>query len=305
MSLYKYINEDVAQFILKNKVIRFTQPIAFNDPYDVYPKLSKIISDEKVKEMFHILTADEKMVEDLLDDSINQTYPTLTPQQKALFSIIPVKDWLKQHIKLRYNSIYEFIESHINYETMRVQMIEKILVIISTYIGVLSLSKISNNLLMWSHYSNCHKGVVLEFDEKHTFLKQFENSYYPHDIEVEYSHIRPEIVIDKFNFTPEESMEMSRKILFIKSYEWLYEKEFRIIRFLQNAKKLDYLDKNGYEIFVFNFPKELLKGIILGSKITEATKEKIFNTILEEKWDLSISQASLNQDNFCIDIKAT
>ena len=299
------MNEDIAEYVLNNKVVRFTQPIAFNDPYDVYPKLSKLISDEKIKEMFSILTADEKMVEDLLDESIAKTYPTLSPQQKILFSMIPAKKILKQHIKLRYNSFYEFIESNINYEKMRELAISNFVVMISTYIGVLSLSKISNSMLMWSHYSNCHKGIVLEFDETHPYLKQFENNTYTKNIEIEYTHERPEIILEKFSFTSEESMEMSKKILFTKSYEWFYEKEFRIIRFLQNAKKLDFLDNNGYEVFVFDFPKELLKGIIFGSKISGYNKEKIFDAIKKNHWDhLNVSQACLNRESYCIDINA-
>ncbi len=36
--------------------------------------------------------------------------------------------------------------------------------------GVLSLTETQDNLLMWSHYSGQHTGMVIEFDESHSFL---------------------------------------------------------------------------------------------------------------------------------------
>src|SRR5689334_12905182 len=36
--------------------------------------------------------------------------------------------------------------------------------------AILSLSKIRNNLLMWAHYCDSHRGFVLGFDSTHTFF---------------------------------------------------------------------------------------------------------------------------------------
>jgi hypothetical protein len=158
---------------------------------------------------------------------------------------------------------------------------------------------------MWSHYSNCHKGIVLEFDENHPFLCQFEQSNFSENIEVEYTSERPELYIESFDITPEESMEVSKKILFTKSTEWSYEEEYRIIRFLNNIKKLSYSDSNGYDIYVKEFPKELITGIILGSKIDSDYKTKLYDIIEENSYNINIKQASLSPENYKIILKAT
>ena len=45
-------------------------------------------------------------------------------------------------------------------------------------IGIFSLSKVPDNILMWSHYADSHKGIVLEFDSNHAYFNKFkyENS---------------------------------------------------------------------------------------------------------------------------------
>jgi hypothetical protein len=100
-------------------------------------------------------------------------------------------------------------------------------------------------------------------------------------------------------------MEVSKKILFTKSTEWSYEEEYRIIRFLNNIKKLSYSDSNGYDIYVKEFPKELITGIILGSKIDSDYKTKLYDIIEENSYNINIKQASLSPENYKIILKAT
>lgn len=172
------MSAEVAHFMLSNNLIRFTQPIAFNDPYDVYPRLSNIIPDEKVKELFLMLTGNELAIEELINKAIEQEEPKLTPELKALFSIIPLKKLFNTYIKKNYNSFNEFFLSQVSPQSFRDRFIPSFLFFISNYIGILSLSKICDNLLMWSHYGNCHKGIVVEFDDNHPFLQQFENGVF-------------------------------------------------------------------------------------------------------------------------------
>lgn len=95
-------------------------------------------------------------------------------------------------------------------------------------------------------------------------------------------------------------------MLFTKSIEWAYEKEYRIIRFLNNSHKLDYLDKNGYEIFVHSFPKELIKGIIWGGKIEREQKEKIIDSIKSNGYsNIVCKQAELSPEDYLINIVTT
>lgn len=306
MNLYKYLSVDIAKYIIANKVIRFTQPIAFNDPYDVYPRLAKILSDEKINELTLKLVSNEQLINKLLDEAIKQELPNLSPELKNIFSIVPIKGFLNTYIEKKYNSHYDLLKKYISPEKFRENLIEKFLFVLSNQIGILSFSKVNNNILMWSHYGNSHKGIVIEFDGGHSFLQQFENGVFQDVIEIEYTNKRPEFIVETFEPTFEESLKMSKKVLFTKAKHWSYEKEFRVIKYLKNALKLEYLDKNGFEIFVYELPKEIIKGIIWGSKTHLKDIEDITSLLYSNGYsNVYFKKAELSSEDFHLNVIAT
>ena len=71
-----------------------------------------------------------------------------------------------------------------------------------------------DNLQMWSHNGNGHKGVCLKFDASKTFFTSA--------LQVRYDSTYPRIL-----FSPEDQDASVRKILLSKSKDWAYEKEWR------------------------------------------------------------------------------
>lgn len=107
-------------------------------------------------------------------------------------------------------------------------------------IGVLSLSKNYDNILMWSHYSASHTGLVFEFEptiDTECFVRPMSVEY--HDNYQLLSYTKP--------FTEE-----SIKLMLTKHLSWKYEEEFRCID----------LQYYGAKQFL---PTELT-GIIFGAK---------------------------------------
>jgi hypothetical protein len=84
--------------------------------------------------------------------------------------------------------------------------------------GVFCLTEDPLNLLMWSHYASEHKGLVVGFDTSNYFFRQ--DLY-----KVTYKNQRIGDITDK-------------ELLTTKSNDWMYEKEFRLIRRLHNADVL-------------------------------------------------------------------
>lgn len=37
--------------------------------------------------------------------------------------------------------------------------------------GILCLAEAPDNLLMWAHYADCHRGFVVQFDDTHPFFQ--------------------------------------------------------------------------------------------------------------------------------------
>ncbi len=102
---------------------------------------------------------------------------------------------------------------------------------ISEYIenGVVSLTETNDNLLMWAHYANEHKGIVVEFDTSNEFFTETyveeERPYYGKINRVLYRKQR----LKEFKSLVEP--------YFHKSDEWLYEKEHRFLVSLFKADK--------------------------------------------------------------------
>lgn len=97
---------------------------------------------------------------------------------------------------------------------------------------LLSVSKTSQNTVMWAHYADKHKGAVIGID----FDNVFPDTNGPRGIlmdSVSYSEHRP-----KMNILSELVLEELRKTLFTKSVDWRYEEEFRTIFLVDSLEKL-------------------------------------------------------------------
>ena len=89
-------------------------------------------------------------------------------------------------------------------------------------IGVISLSETCDNLLMWSHYADEHRGMVLELDTSDSFFAK-KTEHHRHLRRVKY---RKQRLTEKH---PEKTdYESLMDLFFIKSDDWQYEKEYRL-----------------------------------------------------------------------------
>ena len=116
--------------------------------------------------------------------------------------------------------------------------------------GILSLSKSNENIIMWSHYANEHKGLVFELQVNEDY--KFFHGYGVVEYEEKYD------LLSYTNLIPEKDY----AILFLTKYiYWQYEEEIRII---------DY-NKNGTR----KFNKSVLKTIYFGYRADETNIKKI------------------------------
>lgn len=102
--------------------------------------------------------------------------------------------------------------------------------------GIFSLSESNRSLLMWAHYADQHKGMVIGLEDN--FLADNKNNnipprliYSPNPIKVNYDTIRFDV--SEFHHSEPNLESVSKllamKMLITKSDDWLYEKEYRSI----------------------------------------------------------------------------
>ena len=158
--------------------------------------------------------------------------------------------------------------------------------------GIISLTTNNDNLLMWSHYSDEHKGIVIGFDIDENDPSDF--FYTPTTCrfeKVKYSQSRQfEGIINENNLD-----EVKLHYSIIKSNEWNYESEYRFILSYKDADIL-YLNKKNS---LFEKTLEILELNIDELKNDERyayidlTENKIDDDKLFMVWFLSSHNGSL------------
>jgi hypothetical protein len=249
--LYKYIpwNNDRCRKMLFNNNIYFTSPSRFNDPFDCSLNI-------RLGESVKTLT-----LEVLLQDY----YPKSS----------------RSEIEKMAHTI-SGIASSILDETAFIQKNFAERIYLS--VGVFSLSEINDNILMWSHYSNSHKGMCIGFKtlELRNFLKEHFDKNLVVLSKMEYSKEYPDINLD------EKDEDIGRKLLKTKADNWRYEKEWRFILNGRTDKEVE-------------LPEGVLSEIILGCRMPRNHKIEIIEHLRDRKEKIELKEAYPNSREFKLD----
>ena len=119
-------------------------------------------------------------------------------------------------------------------------------------------SKTEKEVLMWSHYSDKHKGMCFQFDvekDPNLFISPYIVEYVP--------SISPK------NYFLEPANEFIRQVITTKRYKWRYEQEVRVIKY-PDETNINYADKGK----TFGFKPEALRKIIFGCNASKETISK-------------------------------
>jgi hypothetical protein len=161
---------------------------------------------------------------------------------------------------------------------------------------MLSLTGKRNNLLMWSHYADSHRGFVIGFDSDNPFFhREKPRTMTPLD-EVTYSNKRPVMPpFEKSN--PENAYEM----FLTKSEEWAYEEELRMFAQPRMANGVE-KDSRGFAIYLFDMPPEVFVEIIFGLLMSADVKHEIAAIVEERYPHIELHEAKLSETDFDLDI---
>jgi hypothetical protein len=229
--------------IFNNNYIYLSDPTSFNDPYECSPILT--IPESRLKRDFYI------------KNMIRTQFPSKNKkEQEKLIKEAKIQINNSDYQELVYR---EFIKT----------------------IGIYSLSEKNNDILMWGHYANAHKGLCIEFDKSQI------NILFGLVLKVNYSDKYP--IVNTFDLdNPDEF----RKALLTKSNHWDYEQEWRIL-------KLSSAGGPGKHYF----SPELLTGVIMGALISPEDKEIILGWVSNYPTKINIYQAKINRTEYQLDIE--
>ena len=245
--VYKYTRIDNFERMISNSCILFKNPSLFNDPYDCYPDL---ISFEKVPADFRQYLID-KFQPSLSDAKVTEIKNQLATKSDSEIT------------KIFRDEVFPLEQSSL---------------------VVTCFSEKYDNLLMWSHYSDSHRGICLGFD----LQKLYQNfkKYYPALIKVKYTD-----QLERIDYFIEKKKAIINWFR-IKSDCWNYEKEVRIV--LTNIK----LDSTKQ--IAIPFDTETINSIYLGTNINRDHENIIRSSVLNKLPKTRIFKMRLKEDSFSL-----
>lgn len=283
-SIFKYFNENRID-LFENGLVRFSPPKAFNDPFETFPNFISMAPHEAIDEFFETFDSDPDYYEKIFENCLKNDpkFKTLPSPQKHLMATMVKKEMQENRAEMS-KQIRTFARSAVKFQGKhRHIMIETMLNTFNKSFAILCLTEKKDNLLMWAHYANSHKGFVLEFHTEHPFFRQTaEPTIAGHLRKVRYTLEKP-----KFTFfddsLPKAQVTQSwvDNLIWVKSEHWAYEEEWRILSTLDRCEKVIAVGEN--EIHLFAIPFDSIKRIYLGCRMREETKNEFISIIRKKE----------------------
>jgi hypothetical protein len=258
--LYKYMaggkDRGVLRFF-KSGMVRFTQPVEFNDPFEMQPFV-KGVADEP---------AIEKQVSEQFDSTLESELAKMmggfTPQQRAVVNSAISQDELREAVRKQGPELLGLVKLLERFATPLVS--RRIYDTVNENLGALCLTEEPVNLLMWAHYADQHKGAVIEFDAQHPFFNRRHgpNDDFRYFRPVTYTQQRPAVFLsdsDAIHF------------FYFKSTEWEYEREWRLIVPLIDCSERKEPTLPSLPVCLFRVPPECVLSVIVGCRMPEQEK---------------------------------
>jgi hypothetical protein len=287
MRFFKYVTANTARTILENSTLRWSSPAMFNDPFDTQFDLylefdESTIIDLVVDELWKICSG-QKILEPA--NRFGQAFASLLGRMRGLSR----EEFFRRHESQLRGTIIGMIA---NAKTLIPGVLHPTQRSLLRDAKLLCLSQVHDNILMWSHYTQDHRGAVLEFDydeQKDSPFKKAER--------VIYSKTMPRLMNEKemVQFLSGQWRMDANKIMhdsiFVKADDWSYEKEWRIWLPGRDPDR-DFID--------ISFDQEELVGIYFGCRMSKQDRTVLRDALKKHFPNASASQARKSAREFSL-----
>lgn len=269
MKLYKYTDEGGIA-ILENLTVKASLASQFNDPFELAPSIDPgQFSRRRIRKAL------------LRRERIEERYQRLrasgTAGRKSDF-----KKFYRESVPSQVDAVLKELPD--NVEFVRRKFAE----MFSKHWRIFCVSRVSDSILMWSHYADDHRGMVIEFDASHPGLKSWSDDS---RFDVEYSPEKAD-----FSFEPDDWKGFVKSLFAVarrKSPEWEYENE---VRFILKAP-----EDGGV---LYRIQPEWITRVILGVRASEQFRARVAG-VLSRKDMAHVVQdlALLSKDQFKLEFE--
>jgi hypothetical protein len=293
VTLYKYVRPERLEVIEKLE-FRFTQPGALNDPFELHPRFEALISEAEVLA------------------NLAATPIDLGPMLREAYAMLPEE----QRLRMPFESVASIVGSYMATDEARSTMSATILALfklmrdgapqlreriydaLNNNVGILSLSEVPDDAVMWAHYADNHRGMVLGFDEQHAFFnrRRSQNDEFYFLRRVLYADVAP---------APSMLALDGDAVFVTKGKQWAYEREWRMLAPLRDATRS--LKVGEDVVYLYTFPSEALTAIVFGALATPTLEVRVRDALRSSPslGHVHLSRAVLDLDNQRVRVSAT
>lgn len=257
---YKYCTSETVKKIINTRSTKWSSPVIFNDPFDFQTEFRFGFEIEELKqklsdEIENLVFGDEEPKGDLDHPLFAMTMLSRKNRNKSSKEAFrkfmqPAADEGEK------NALKYLTEIQAWWKEFRLKF------------RVYCVSEVHNDILMWAHYADCHRGAVI----KHKCLTEFDRAICA-ALPVKYEAEIPVIAnIDEYvlHLTGQRNLDLTELFTMFattKSPHWSYEKEWRCI---------SYDSLNDGSLFEFSsiLPEEI-EAIYLGCKMNKEDQLEI------------------------------
>lgn len=319
MSVYKYVTQEGALRYLRTWALRITPPDQFNDPFEMRPLVE--LSPEDMLEQAPSIVIEQMKIEfekafknGIPEDQAGQLHDLIAALARYCMREMSQQDedrFLEEIKPLAAPNFAEQIAAfRIHFDAKYKEAIEAARAQVPAFskvaqsamhrflpqvIGVLCLSGSNKHPLMWSHYTDSHKGALLEFDENAPCFnrKRSDDDDFGILHRVWYADSRPKLF-------KEQSADALVGLALTKALEWSYEQELRILWPLKLADRT--VESEGKQIHLIDVPATALRSITIGCKAEPTFLQDVLRALIDAKAPrgIAIRVASLDEEAFSL-----
>ena len=284
---YKYVTADAALKILTNRTLKYSSPLLFNDPFDIQFDLHFGYDRDAV-----ISAARDRYW------AIYTKQCSFEPKNDAGEAMGLLRDKLPGMTRAEFEeNLSGLVDESLNAGEAHLPRFHAEFRDHMRDIKVLCLSEKSDNLLMWSHYADCHKGVVLRF----SCIPELDSVWGAAE-KVRYQQEMPRLISqDEMVLTLTGEFDLSEqhllnKVVLTKAADWSYEAEWRVVLHMTDPE---------VDAKFIRFAPEELSAIYFGCRTTNDTRSQISTVAMALNPKLELYRAFKSATDFAIEFELT
>lgn len=273
--LFKYTNPEGGVKCLQNRQIKVTPPHHLNDPFEFFPRVEGTYTDTEIQQ-------------DLQNQQVRKLAWVALKQEGVV-------DFSFEDFEYNFADYKAEVTRYLKetWPTKTERTAKNVARMVGANWGIYCLSASCTQQLMWSHYADGHKGLVLGIDADILCDSQHQ------PLPVKYDPQRAPLN-HRFNLDPALYEQSIFGLITTKSNDWSYEEEYRVLFGLEECSRVECPEA---PLYLYNIDPSVIVEVILGSKISKDTASLVLSELRKPHFQhVKIEHCVLHKDAFSVDL---